>query len=127
MNPKQFLIANGALFFIIGILGFVGILGPIADKSVLHMTWYFTMNESTANVLVGIICLFASYAFPEQWQKYLTILIGVVAILVALYGWISGPNLFGVYLVNPTDNIFHLIVGAWALYASVMNKKHVAL
>lgn len=123
MNPRQFLIITGVIFFIIGILGYIGVIGPIAVKSIFHTYWYFDNAENMADTLIGMICLFAVYAFPPLWQKYLVIILGIIGVITALYGWVISQTLFGASLENPTDNIFHLVFGIWALYASLMNSK----
>lgn len=126
MNPKQFLLVGGAVLLLVGILGYVGVIGPTPEKSIFGAVWYFDNAENLAHTVLGIAGLAAAFVFPAMWQKWLVILLGVVGLAVAVYGWFVGSMLYGANLENPADDILHLVVGAWALgavYMGSMKKK----
>ncbi len=123
MNSKQFLTLGGAVLLLVGILGMIGVIGPTPAQSIFGSTWWFDGPENIAHTVLGIAGLFAAFVFPKMWQKYLTVLLGVVAVVVGLYSLAMGSMLYGANLENPADTILHLVVGAWALYASLVGDK----
>ena len=117
MTPKQFLRVGGAVLVVIGTLGFANVLGPTADKSIFGVSWWFDNGENWVHLIIGIIAVIAAYAVGTEAQKPLAIIVGVIAVLVGLYG-IFEPSLLGSNLQNPADTILHLVVGIWALVAA---------
>lgn len=118
MNPKQFLQIGGAVLVLIGILGFVGVLGPTSGDSIFGPTWWFDNGENGAHLVLGIVGLIAVFVLPAQLQKWLVLLLGVVGVLVGIYS-IFQQNFLGANLENPADTLLHIIVGAWALWAAL--------
>ena len=124
MNPKQFLIFGGAVLVLVAVLGFFGIIGPTADKSIFGAGWWFDNGENWAHLILGVVGLISAFALPAGAQKALVMLLGVIGILVGLYS-IFNQSFLGANLENPADTILHLAVGAWALFASM--KKSVGM
>lgn len=122
MNAKQFLQIGGAALIALGILGYIGVLGPTADKSIFGTTWWFDNQENIAHLVLGIIGIGASVSLKSQTQKMLVMAFGAVGVLVGLYSLALSETLLGASLQNPADSILHLVVGGWALWA-VMAKK----
>jgi hypothetical protein len=122
MNPKQFLTVGGAVLLLLGIIGYLGVFG---EGSFL----WLTTGENVAHVFLGIVALAAVYVpglnkALEPFYKPIVILVGVIAVFFGVYGFavanVPPLNTFGVaHLNNPADNILHLAVGAWALYAAL--------
>lgn len=121
MNPKQFLQIGGIVLVVVGILGFIGILGPTADRSIFGETWFFDNAENWAHLVIGIVALIAVYTLGAAHQKMLATVVGVIALLVAVYN-LFGTSLLGANLERPLDFILHLVIGVWALWAA-MGKK----
>ena len=119
MNPKQFLVVGGAVLVVVGVLGMVGVLGPTAEDSIFGSAWWFDNGENWAHLILGVVGLLAAYIMPTSVQKPLVMLLGVVGILVGLYSLVISQSFLGANLENPADSILHLVVGAWALYASM--------
>lgn len=115
-SPKGFLQVGGAVLVLLGVLGFVGVIGPTPSQSIFGSFWWFDNPENVAHTVLGVAGLVAAFVFPAVWQRYLVILLGVVAVLVGLYNFVS-PTLLGANLESPADLVLHLVVGAWALYA----------
>lgn len=123
MNPKQFLQWGGAVLVLVGVLGFIGVLGPTAEKSVFGSAWWFDNAENWAHLVLGVVGLLASKYFAAPQQKQLVMLLGVVGVLIGLYSLFGKSELLGANLENPADSLLHLAVGAWALWASCMCKE----
>ncbi len=127
MNPRQFLLIGGIILVLLGILGLV-VLGPTADKSALGAAFYLDNAENVAHLVLGIVALLAYWLLKDDMLvKWLVILVGVIALAVAVIGFLNSgnpaPNVGVSNLENPLDNILHLVVGVWALGASFMGKK----
>lgn len=120
MNPKQFLMIGGVVLVVVGLAGFFGIVGPTPEASLLGSAWWFDNGENWAHLILGVVALVVAYALGSNLQGWVTLLVGVVGVLVGLWGFVLGadvPNFYGANLENPLDNILHLAVGAWALWA----------
>lgn len=122
MNPKQFLTWGGIILVLVGVLGFVGVIGPSAEKSIFGSNWWFDNAENWAHLIIGVVGLIAAFAFPASAQKPLVMLLGIIGVLVGIFS-IFNQKLGGANLENPADTILHIVVGAWALWASMGKKK----
>ncbi len=124
-NPKGFLTVGGIVLLLVGILGYVGIIGPTPEKSIFGAIWWFDNGENLAHTVLGVAGLAAAFVFPAMWQRYLVILLGLLGVVVGLYSLVVSTSFLGSNLENPADSILHLAVGAWALYAAFggMSKK----
>lgn len=118
MNPKQFLVWGGAILVVVGILGFVGVIGPTAAHSIFKSAWWFDNGENWAHLVIGVVGLIAAYTLPGSAQKSLVMVLGVIGILIGLYSIVISRSFLGANLENPADSLLHLVVGAWALYVS---------
>ena len=119
MNPKQFLVIGGIILLLVGILGFVGILGPTASDSIFGATWYFDNAENWAHAVLGIVALLAAFVLPMNMHKPLVIAVGILALLFGVYSLFGSRMIFGANLENPMDTILHLAIGILALWASM--------
>jgi hypothetical protein len=123
LSPKGFLTYGGAILLILGILGFVALSSASAYPS-----FYLDNGENVAHTFLGIVALAIVFVpglntMFAPYYRWIVILLGIVALFFAVYGFLvagnPAPNTFGVSnLENPFDNILHLVVGAWALYAA---------
>lgn len=121
MTPKQFLTIGGAVLVLVGILGFISVIGPTADRSIFGEAWVFDVYENWAHLILGIVGLIVAFAGPESLQKPVTMLVGVLAIFFGLYNLFS-VNFFGAMLQRPLDMILHLAIGVWA-FLSIKGKE----
>ena len=117
MNPKQFLQIGGAVLVLVGILGFVGVLGPTSEASIFGAAWWFDNAENWAHLVLGIVAIGASFVLTAKLQKLLVLVLGVVGVLVGLWSLIGNSMLLGANLQNPADTVLHIVVGLWALAA----------
>jgi len=114
MNPKQYLLWGGIVMMILGILGLVGIFGLTAEDSVFGASWFFGSYESWGFLIVGVIALVVALAVPAA-QKALALIIGVVAILGAIYSFFGSS----MELQKVGDTILHLVLGIWGIWAGL--------
>ena len=117
-TPNGFLKVGGVVLLLVGILGFIGIIGPTPSQSIFGEFWWFDNPENVAHTVLGVVGLAAAFVLSRDLQKNLVLLLGVLGILVGLYNFVS-PSLLGANLETPADLLLHLVVGAWALYASL--------
>ncbi len=114
MTPKKFLQAGGGVLLAIGILGFAGIVGPTAGKSIFGDGWWFDMTESGMLGIVGLAAIIGASLIPAARQKLTVSIVGIVSLAIGLYS-LFGQNLLGMNFETPTDTIFYLLIGVWAL------------
>lgn len=118
MNPKQFLTLGGIVLVLVGVLGFIGVIGPSADASLFGGAWFFDNAENYAHLVIGLVGLAVAMWGNAMMQKWVTVLVGLFALVVMASGFAYGPNFLGANLENPSDNILHLVVGVWALWSA---------
>lgn len=116
-TPKKFLQIGGAVLLAVGVLGFIGIIGPTAENSIFGSFWWFDNAENVAHTVLGIAGLLAAVALSASMQRSLVIVLGILGVLVGVYNF-GGSQLLGANLESPSDLILHLVVGAWALFAA---------
>jgi hypothetical protein len=98
--------------------------GPTPATSVLSDNLWFDQTENVAHLLFGVVAL-AAYFFlkDDVYTKWLVWLIFLVAAATTVTGFLNAgaavPNIdiFGLAktnLENPSDNVLHLVVAAWA-------------
>jgi hypothetical protein len=121
MNPRQFLQVGGAVLLLVGILGFIGVIGPSADDSIFGDDWWFDNGENWAHTLLGIAGIAASFVLPATLHRPLVLLLGVTALFFAVYN-IFDENFPGTNLESPLDLLLHLAVGAWAIFAATYRR-----
>jgi len=117
-TPNGFLKVGGAVLVLVGILGFVGVIGPTAEQSVFGATWYFDNGENWAHLILGIVGLIAAFTLNAGMQKNLVLLLGVLGLFFAVYNLFT-ENFLGAMLQQYADTILHLAVGVWAFYAAL--------
>lgn len=125
MNPKQFLTIGGIVLVVLGVLGFI-----LGEARLIGDLFWLTNGENVAHVVLGVVALAAVYvpglnSVLAPYYKPIVILVGIISLFFGVYGFVvaGAPplNTFGVAnLENPIDNILHLVVGAWALYAAFL-------
>ena len=122
-TPRGFLTWGGAILLLLGIVGYLGVFSQSNFPS-----FYLDSGENIAHTFLGLVALAIVFvpglnsAFAPYY-RWIVILLGIVALFFAVYGFYVGgnaaPNTFGVSnLESPADDILHLVVGVWALYAA---------
>jgi hypothetical protein len=117
MDSKQFLTWIGWILLALGVLGFIW---PNVGGAYL----YFDSVENWAHTLLGVVALVIAYGVKDmQTLKWVATVYGTVALVIGVWGFLvagnSEPNFYGVAnLENPLDNLVHLIIGVWGLWAA---------
>lgn len=129
MNSRQFLLVGGVVLLVLGVAGMT-VLGPTPSASMLGDFFWLDATENYAHLLFGVVALAAYYLLKDaNLTKWLVVLVGVVALVAALAGFMNSmqsvPLLGTTNLENPSDNVLHLVVAAWAFYAAFMGKRSV--
>lgn len=132
LNPRGFLLAGGIILVLVAVLGYMGLIGPTPEQSLFGSLWYFTDLENLAHLVFGVVALAAYYLLKDEMlTKWLVILVGVVAALAVVVGFMVGGNaspnatLAGIpgNLENPMDTVLHIVVAVWAFYAGLVGSK----
>ncbi len=118
MNSKQFLMIGGVVLLLVGLLGFFNVIGPTPEQSLFGPTWWFDNGENWVHTILGVVAIIASFWLAESMQKPLVMAVGVLALFFAVYNFFSS-SFYGSNLESPADLILHLVVGVWALWASM--------
>jgi hypothetical protein len=129
VNPKQFLTIGGAVLVLLAIVGFLGVFGE-------GSFFWLTPGENWAHLVLGVVALAAVYvpglnSALEPFYKPIVILVGLIGLFFAVYGFavanVPPMNTFGAaHLNSPADNLLHLVVGAWALWAALRKQPQMA-
>ena len=122
------------MLLLVGLVGFIGILNNVD---------FFSLDtgENIAHVGLGVIGLAAGFGIKDtRVHRGLTAVVGITALIFGLLGWFlpSGgallngafakPNFFGLAnLESPSDNLLHLFVAAWAIWAMMGDSKAPAM
>jgi hypothetical protein len=122
-TPKGFLTYGGVVLLLLGIIG----LFALNDANATPAFW-LDNGENYAHIGLGVIALAIVFVpglntMFAPYYRWIVILLGIVALFFAVYGVIvagnTAPNTFGLAnLEFPSDDLLHLVVGAWALYAA---------
>lgn len=118
MNPKQFLVIGGIVLVLVGILGFIGIIGPTAQDSIFGSAWWFDPAENWAHTILGVVALIAAFTLPANLQKPLVMVVGLLGLFFGVYNLFS-DMFMAAHLQQHADTALHFVVGIWALAASM--------
>jgi hypothetical protein len=123
LTPHGFLVVGGVILVLVGVLGFIGVIGPTPEQSLFGQMWWFDNAENVAHTVLGVVALAAAYLMKDaDLQRMLVWVVAVIALLVAAYNLMGSVQLLGANLESPMDLILHLVVGVWAVVAA-LNKK----
>ena len=116
MNPKQFLQIAGVILILLAVVGF---LKPDLAGDLLN----FDAAENWGHLLLGIVAIVLSSLQLGDLTKWIVVLVGLLAVGFGILGFMGrgnpSPNFYGVTnFENPVDNVLHLVVGVWGLFAA---------
>lgn len=106
----------GWVFLVLGILGFIG--NPLVGEEALFHT---NGTHNLVHLIFGVLLLWVAYKATSKVGMVLKVL-GVVYLLVAVLGLFMNPVL-GILEVNGADNVLHIVLGAWLLWAGIKEGK----
>ncbi|MBI4096924.1 MAG: hypothetical protein HY428_00720 [Candidatus Levybacteria bacterium] len=123
LTPRGFLSLGGVVLVLVGVLGYVGIIGPTPDQSLFGTFWWFDNAENFAHTVLGVVALLAVYMVKDAGiHKFLALAVGALALVVGLYNLMGEVMVLGANLESPADTVLHLVVGVWGLWAGLKGK-----
>lgn len=116
MGLKWFTSTVGIFFLFLGIIGFFleDLLGWV----------HFDLTHNLLHLVVGILGIFAANSVTTA-QLYAKLL-GIFYIGVGIIGFFN-PEFFGHMMLEMSENILHLVVGAIALYVGYVAESKYAV
>lgn len=112
----------GAVFIVIGILGFIPAVAPPADDGVGSMVLgVFAVNpfHNWVHIISGVAAIVVGLMSEEASQWYFKIF-GVVYALVAVAGIFVGRGYLMGMAHNVPDIVLHVVIAVAALYLGFM-------
>ncbi len=86
--------------------------------------WNFSYGENIAHIVLGVVMLAVVYWSKDaNLMKWLTVLVGVVALYFAVYGFAVSSNYYNLGSLETLDNVAHLVIGVWGLWIVWGKKK----
>jgi hypothetical protein len=126
MRAKTAALAIGAIFILVGLLGFIDnpIIGD-SDKAIFHAD---TLHN-WVHIISGVLFVLVALASPASASMVL-ILFGIVYTIIGIVGFISiGSGGMGKVLgflhVNGADNFLHVALGVIILFAGIATRRTV--
>lgn len=108
---KKLAILFGAVFVIVGLLGFVPALSPVHSDGMHYLLGLFMVGgiHNAIHLLSGIAALAAAFT-SEKYAKLYFQIFGAVYGLVTIVGFIQKTTVLGIFPVNMADNFLHLVL-----------------
>lgn len=110
---KSVAVVFGVIFLVIGVLGF---FPEVTFEGKLLGVFHVNTAHNLIHVLTGVVAILCGAVggcAPRLFFK----IFGVIYALVAILGFYYGEQpILGIIANNMADNLFHVIVAAFALY-----------
>lgn len=127
MSLKQFVTFLGFIAFLQGVLGFLGLSGPLPENSFFGEAWYFDNMENIFHTLFGLAGFICGLQKDRKYQRGFAWALAGTALsvgVISAFGPVTaGVNLLGAHLQNPADTILHLFFGSLTVYMLHRDKK----
>lgn len=106
---KKLALIVGAVFVLIGVLGFIPALSPEHSDGMHYLLGLFMVGgvHNVVHLLSGIVALWAGMTSEKAARLYFLIF-GSIYALVTIIGFIQGDTVLGLFHVNQADNFLHL-------------------
>lgn len=116
MNTKTAAYVFGAVFTLVGLMGFVPALTP--DGEVLGLFKVDTLHN-IVHLSSGLLGLALASMGGGYAKKYL-LGFGAVYALVTVIGLVQGDTILGLFVINSTDNLLHIGLTAGLLGSGLL-------
>jgi hypothetical protein len=124
MDARRFALVFGAVYVLVGLVGFIvtgfdNFAGSEGDTLIV-----FDLNplHNIVHLVVGGLWLYSSRS--ESTARSVTLLIGVTYAVVGVLGlFVTGDNSANVLALNQADNVLHLVTAALALYVALAGRR----
>ncbi len=106
---KKLAILFGAVFLLVGILGFIPTFSPLHDDGMRYLLGLFMVGgiHNAIHILSGVAALGLGY-YSEKTARLYFLVFGAVYALVTVVGFIQKDTILGIFHVNMADNFLHL-------------------
>ena len=119
---KKLTMVVGAVFLLLGVLGFVPGVTTTDDSGMQTLFGLFMVDwvHNSVHILTGVLALLA--ASSDMYAKWFLWVFGAVYALVALLGFMDGSTILGLFPVNMADNWLHVVFAVVLLGIGFMVK-----
>ena len=109
---KKLALLFGAVFVLVGILGFIPAFAPLHSDGMHYLLGLFMVGglHNAIHLLSGVAALAAGYS-SEKNSKLYFLIFGSVYLLITVIGFIQKDTVLGIIHVNAADNFLHLGLG----------------
>jgi Domain of unknown function (DUF4383) len=124
MTARRFAQVFGAIYVLIGIVGFfiTGFSDFAGSEGRTLILFDINPLHNVVHLVVGIAFLAASRV--EATARTISTLVGAVYLAVGLLGlFIAGTDDLNLLALNQADNVLHLLSGAIALYFGLAGRR----
>ncbi len=122
MKLKTVLIVTGIFFILLGILGFVRVLGPTSQESIFGELWWLDKTENWSHLVVGLVSVIFGLFAQDSGKKIWGWLYGILLVVVSIYSIITS-HLLKVNLEVPVEEVLYFTIGDIVLWATVNSNK----
>ncbi len=109
---KKLAMLFGAVFVLVGLLGFVPAFSPVHSDGMRYLVGLFMVGgvHNVIHLLSGAAALLAAFYSEKAAKTYFQVF-GLVYLLVTVIGFIQKTTVLGIFDVNTADNFLHLVLG----------------
>ena len=109
----------GIVLTLVGILGFVP--GVTSADGLLLGIFQVDALHNVVHLLTGVLAIVAALGAGTYSRLFFQVF-GVVYALVTIVGFVQGNTVLGLFPVNMADNVLHILITVFALWAGFMVK-----
>ncbi len=111
----------GGLLLLVGLLGFAASTSFASSPVTTDTLFFFAVNgwSNLLHVVSGLLLLAAANTRPTA--KAVALPFGVLYVFFALWGFIDGNSIFGLFGVDGVASLIHLVLGALGIAAGIVS------
>lgn len=119
---QKFTRTFGAVYVLVGILGFVGLVGGTTSQTPTLLLGIFgvTLIHNVVHLAVG--AAFLAFSSTDANARMVSTGIGAVYLLVGIIGILNIQAINTLLNINLADNLLHFATGGLALYIGLAGK-----
>ena len=128
MDVRRFAQVFGAVYILVGVVGFVltgfgGFAGSTPGGTIV----LFDVNPLHNIVHLGVGAAWLASSTRVDWARTVSLVIGAVYLLVGVLGlFLAGDDSLNILALNQADNLLHLVSGALALVFALSGRRQTA-
>jgi hypothetical protein len=128
MDVRRFAQVFGAVYILVGVVGFVLTgFGGFASSTPGGTIVLFDVNPLHNIVHLGVGAAWLASSTRVDWARTVSLVIGAVYLLVGVLGlFLAGDDSLNILALNQADNLLHLVSGALALVFALSGRRQAA-